>query len=82
MDLPALQVPRDEPPPAVIRDPAEPPSAAAPTFPQPLQPPALGPGFPQPLEGPLPGTAKPVTPPKKPGGGSGLDPFDLRSEHP
>jgi general secretion pathway protein D len=49
------------------------PPPAKPAFPQPRQPgatatPSLP--FPQPLQGTLPGTAVPVTPPKKPGGGS------------
>ena len=57
-DLAPPQVPRQEPAPSpMIRDQPAPPSATP------------GPAFPQPLQPPLPGTAVPVTPPKKGGGG-------------
>jgi general secretion pathway protein D len=60
--------------PTIPRDPREdrplptlPPLPGA--APAPAQPPSLP--FPQPLEGKLPGTAIPIKPPKKPGGGGG-----------
>ncbi len=61
----------DFPPfPTVPRDPRlEPVLPGAERAPVVSPPPTL---FPQPLQGPLPGTALPITPPKKPGGGGGL----------
>jgi general secretion pathway protein D len=74
-ELPEQALPRDEEValPTGIAPSAPPtlPPPAAPAFPQPREPtaaPSLP--FPQPLQGTLPGTTVPVTPPKKPGGGT------------
>ena len=75
LQQPAL--PREEPLPAGIAPNPPPtlPPPVTPAFPQPRQP-QMPPGtatpsvpFPQPLQGTIPGTAVPITPPKKPGGG-------------
>jgi general secretion pathway protein D len=58
--------------PTIPRDPREEPALPGPApapAPGAAKPPALP--FPQPLQGTLPGTAIPITPPKKPGGGGG-----------
>ena len=52
--------------PQIPRDPKEEP-LPGPATPATGKPPTVP--FPQPLQGPLPGTALPITPPKKPGGG-------------